>query len=505
MAWRSILSREYDLPERVLIFDTTLRDGEQTPGVALTSRDKVEIAKALDELGVDVVEAGFPIVSKGEKEAVKSITRENLNADVCVLARANQLDIDEAVECEVDWVHVFIAASDIHLKHKLKMSREEVVERAVRMVEYAKDHGVTVHFSAEDATRADLNYLIELYKSVEDAGADSLDIPDTVGFAVPSVMKKIVSAVKNNTRIPVSVHCHDDMGLAVANSLAGVEAGAEIVHATVNGIGERAGNASLEELAVALKVLYGIETGIRFERIYEVSRLVEKLTGVMVPKNKAVVGDNAFSHESGIHVHGVIMSPETYEPIDPAVIGRRRRIVVGKHSGRHSIVELAKQFGIRLTDEQVEKVLEKIKGMGDLGRKLSESEFLQIVREVVGPIEQQREKVSVGEVYVTSTWERAVAMVTLGYGGGVHVFTGLGRNSIEALLDVSKQVIDKFSSCTIHDYKIWSPPYPRSWSEAEVVLSVDGLSFIGRGIHSDPSMAFVHAFINALNQVIEEV
>ncbi|MEM2819545.1 MAG: 2-isopropylmalate synthase, partial [Nitrososphaerota archaeon] len=364
MAWRSVISREYILPERVAIFDTTLRDGEQTPGVALTTDAKIEIAKALDDLGVDVIELGFPTVSKGEEEAIKKITRENLNSKTCVLARANKLDVDKAIECDVDWIHIFIATSDIHLKYKLRMSREEVIEKAVKIIEYARDHDVVVHFSAEDATRTDLDYLIRIFKAVEEAGANSIDIPDTVGFAVPSAIKIIVSTVKKNIGIPIAIHCHDDMGLAVANSLTAVESGAEIIHATVNGIGERAGNTSLEEVAVALHTLYGIRTNIKLEKIYEVSRLVEKLTGIIVPKNKAIVGENAFSHESGIHVHGVISSPQTYEPIEPEKVGRRRKIILGKHSGKHSVVELARRFGVELTDAQAEEVLREIKHRG---------------------------------------------------------------------------------------------------------------------------------------------
>ncbi|MCS7126043.1 MAG: 2-isopropylmalate synthase [Aigarchaeota archaeon] len=504
MAWRSLISREYILPEQVKIFDTTLRDGEQTPGVALRVDDKVEIAKALDELGVDIIEAGFPMVSKGEAEAIKKISKENLNAKVCVLARANSLDIDKAVECEVDWVHVFIATSDIHLKHKLRISREEAIRRAVKMVEYAKDHGLIVHFSAEDATRTELNYLVQVFKSVEEAGADSIDIPDTVGFATPTAMRIIVSTVKNNLKIPVAVHCHDDMGLAVANSLTGVEAGAEIIHATINGLGERAGNASLEEIVVALHTLYGIKTGVKLEKIYGVSRIVEKLTGVIVPKNKAIVGDNAFSHESGIHVHGVIMSPETYEPIDPASVGRKRKIIIGKHSGKHSIIELARQFGVRLRDDHVEEVLEEIKSRGDMGYKISESEFLNILREVVGSSGQDRERITIKEVIVNSSLDKTLAILHLNYRGKDYVFAGFGKNNIEALINIYQEVMNKFSKCSLSDYKIWISPYSRTWSESEIILSTEKGEYTGRGVHTDPSIAFVHAFINALNQVFEE-
>lgn len=504
MAWRSVISRDYILPERVQIFDTTLRDGEQTPGVALTKNAKIEIARALDELGVDIIEAGFPTVSKGEEEAIKEITRERLNSKICVLARANKLDIDKAIECEVDWVHIFIATSDIHLKHKLKMTREEVIEKATRMVEYAKDHGLTVHFSAEDSTRTDLEYLVTVFKEVEKAGADSIDIPDTVGFAIPPAIKMIVSTVKNNVKIPVAVHCHDDMGLAVANSLAAVEAGAEMIHATINGLGERAGNASLEEIVVALHTLYGIQTNVKLEKIYGVSRLVEKLTGVIVPKNKAIVGENAFSHESGIHVHGVLSSPQTYEPIEPETVGRKRKIILGKHSGKHSVEKLARQFGVRLSEEQIDQVLKEIKMRGDLGHKINENIFLEILKNVVNLSNVDR-KAAIQEVFLHTLRDRTIALIHLDVLGEDYVLAGCGRNDIDALVNIYEECSNKFSKFKISDYRIWLPPNPKMFSESEITLSRNNNDeVIGRGVHNSHSIAFVQAFVNALNQLLEE-
>ncbi|MCL7403122.1 MAG: 2-isopropylmalate synthase [Thaumarchaeota archaeon] len=504
MAWRSIISREYILPERVQIFDTTLRDGEQTPGVALTKDNKIEIAKALDELGVDVIELGFPIVSKGEEEAIKEIVKENLRSKTCVLARANKLDIDKAIECEADWVHIFIATSDIHLKHKLKMSREEVIEKATRMVEYAKDHNVTIHFSAEDATRTDLDYLVRVFKAVEEVGADSIDIPDTVGFAVPSIIRMIVSTVKKSLEVPIAIHCHDDMGLAVANSLTAVESGAEIIHATINGIGERAGNASLEEIVVALHTLYGVKTNVKLEKIYGVSRLVEKLTGIIVPKNKAIVGENAFSHESGIHVHGVISSPQTYEPIEPERVGRKRKIILGKHSGKHSVMELARQFGVRLNDDQAETILREIKNIGDLGHKINEIQFLEMLVGVTDRCNINKKAV-IKDICLHSTETGTTALLHLNILGEDYVLTGFGRNEIEALTNIYYTSLERTYRSSLSDYRVWLAPIMKLVSESEVILCTNNNDeIVGRGIHHSHSIAFAQALINALNQLLEK-
>lgn len=503
MAWRSWLSQEYRLPVRVSIFDTTLRDGEQTPGVALTAEAKLEIAKALDELGVDVIEAGFPMVSEGEAQAVKLIAKEGLNAKICALARTSARDIDAALSAEVDWIHIFIATSDIHLKHKLQMTREQVLEFASAMTEYAKDHGLVVHFSAEDATRTELDFLLEVFKTVEEAGADSIDIPDTTGFAVPTVMRRIVSAVKKAVKIPVAVHCHDDMGLAVANSLAGVEVGAEIIHATINGLGERAGNTSLEELVVALHTLYGVETGIRLEKIYAVSRLVEKLTGIIVPKNKAVVGDNAFSHESGIHVHGILGSPQTYEPIMPETVGRERKIILGKHSGRHSVEALAKQYGLTLTENRVKDILLEVKRAGDAGGKISDAEFLEIIRKVAGEVFEHR-PLSLIEASFMGSPQGFSAILSIKYRGEHLSFGGYGRNEVEAAVSACLDMLSQLNFGNILDYKIWPTYYFTGFSEAEAVLETGGRRVTGKGVHPDPAVAVIHAVVNALNQVLVE-
>jgi Isopropylmalate/homocitrate/citramalate synthases len=303
------------MSRRVYVFDTTLRDGEQTPGVSLSIDDKFEIAKALDALGVDIIEAGFPAASEGEFNAVRRIANAGLKAKVAALARLNPSDIETALSTGIKRIHVFIATSDIHLQYKLKKSRQEVLQIIKENISYLKDKGVEIEYSAEDATRTEKEFLLQAFSKAAESGASVLDIADTVGIASPSLIKELVTAVKKE--IPdkrVSVHVHNDLGLATANTLAAIEAGADQFHGTVNGIGERAGNVSIEEVVVALKVLYNIETGITLERIYETSKLIEKLTGIRIAKNKPIVGENAFGHESGIHTHGILNNPRTYEP-----------------------------------------------------------------------------------------------------------------------------------------------------------------------------------------------
>ncbi len=343
------------------------------------------IALKLQELGVDSIEAGFPIVSDGEFRAVKMIAREVTDSEVIVLARARREDIGRAIDADVKAVHTFIATSEIHMKYKLRMSGDEVIEAAVDAVEYAKAHGLTVEFSAEDATRSRPEFLVKVFQSVVDAGADRLDIADTVGVMWPSKMAWLVRYVRSNVRgnYILSVHCHDDFGMAVANSVAAVEAGAEQVHGTINGVGERAGNAALEEVAAAVKFLLGFETRIRFEKIKEASDLVSKLFGIPVPPNKAIVGINAFSHESGIHVHGIINNPLTYEPISPELVGMRRRIVVGKHSGKHAVEHILRSMGIEPTRDVVDAVLARVKELGDMGVRITENDLRLIINEVI--------------------------------------------------------------------------------------------------------------------------
>ena len=370
----------------VRLLDTTLRDGEQMPGISLTPQQKLEIALALAELGVDSIEAGFPITSRGEFEAVKTIAREVRGTEVIALARAEKADIDKVIEAEVPAVHTFIATSDLHMKYKLRMSPGQVIEKAVWAVEYAKSHGLVVEFSAEDATRSNLWFLIKVFQAVVEAGADRIDIPDTVGVAYPSYMSSLVSYVRSSVKgsYILSVHCHNDFGMAVANSVTAIESGADQAHVTVLGVGERAGNAALEEVASALAFLYGYKVKIDFSKINKVAKLVAQHFGLQIPPNKAIVGANAFSHESGIHVHGVLNHPLTYEPIDPSIVGAERRIVVGKHSGKHAIMYVIKQLGYEPREDVVMRLLNKVKDLADRGIRVNQNLLIKLVKEEYG-------------------------------------------------------------------------------------------------------------------------
>ena len=364
----------FSTTKKIRIFDTTLRDGEQAPGIDLTIDQKILIANKLVELGVDVIEAGFPASSEGEFIATKRIFEEvGDKVEVIGLSRANKNDIDKTISTGISSIHLFIATSKLHMKYKLKMSKEEVLNRIYESVRYAKDHGMIVEFSPEDATRTDEDFLFTAIRTVLDAGADRINIPDTVGILQPfkyyELIRKIVKFVGEN--IIVSVHCHNDFGLATANSLAGVQAGARQVHVTVNGIGERAGNASLEEVVMGIKKLLNYEVNVKTWKLYETSRLLAELTGIPVPYFKAIVGDNAFGHEAGIHVHGVIENPFTYEPISPEEVGNFRRIALGKHSGIHGLKKLLSEQGINLSDDQLRIVLNEVKKLAESGHKVT--------------------------------------------------------------------------------------------------------------------------------------
>jgi 2-isopropylmalate synthase len=355
------------------------------PGVALSVDEKMEIALALDEAGVDMIEAGFAAVSRDEHIAVRQIAKEVSRAEVVSLARMMKSDVDAAVSADVDVVHVFIATSDIHLKYKLGISREEALRRIGEVVEYAKSHGVRVLFSAEDATRSDLSFLAEAYKTAIEAGADEINVPDTVGVMTPSRMAYLIRYLRERLPpVPMHVHCHDDFGMAVANTIAAVENGADVAQVVVNNFGERAGNAALEEVVAAVHYLLGMRTNVRLEKLYELSQLVSKLFGVAVPPNKAVVGENAFSHEAGIHVHGVLNNPFTYEPMRPEDVGNRRRIVLGKHSGRHAVEWALKNIGVEPREELVNYVMETVKSLAVKKVKIDENVLREIIRAYKG-------------------------------------------------------------------------------------------------------------------------
>lgn len=374
-------------PKKITIYDTTLRDGEQTPDVCLNKQEKLEIAKKLDELKIHQIEAGFPIVSNHEKNSVKAIANENLNADIISLARTKKEDIDTALDCDVDGVITFMATSDLHLEHKLKLSREQALNVCMNSIEYAKDHGLFVAFSAEDATRTDLDFLKRIYKKAEEFGADRVHIADTVGAISPQGMDFLIKELKKTINTQIAMHCHDDFGMALSNSIAGLLAGGSAVSTTVNGIGERAGNASLEELIMNLKIIYGVDLRFKIKHIQELSNLVEKYTKIKIPSNKSIVGRNIFRHESGIHVDAVIEEPLTYEPFLPEMTGQNRQLVLGKHSGCRAVKAKLDECGLEVTKDELCKIVEEVKKSREEGTYINDKVFTDIVKTVRGPFD----------------------------------------------------------------------------------------------------------------------
>ena len=370
------------LPGQIVFWDETLRDGEQTPGVAFTPEEKLTIATLLDEMGVPLIDVGIPVVSPEEARGVRLVAEAGLDASIMAASRAVRKDVESCVDAGVDEIALFIACSDLHLKYKLNMTREQVKEAAVRETEYAKGHGLKVSFVTEDTFRADLDYVAELYGAALEAGATRAVICDTVGVMTPVGIRWFFEQVRE--RLPpvqLSFHGHNDFGLGVANSLAALESGVEVPHTCVNGLGERSGNASFEELVMALEALYGYRTGIEVSRMYEVSRLVEKLSGIPVGVNKPVVGYNAFSHESGIHADGVIKHTATYEPIQPERIGRTRQFIYGKHTGSSSVAEKLKGSGVEATKDQVAALVQLIKEFSESKSKVDHQAFIELFRE----------------------------------------------------------------------------------------------------------------------------
>ena len=380
--------------EIVQIFDTTLRDGEQSPGFSMNREEKLRLARQLEQLGVDVIEAGFPIASPGDLEAVRAVAGEIRTCRVAALARARQEDVEAALRAlepaTKPRLHIFLATSDLHLKHKLRITRHEAQSQISRMVRFGRKHCDQVEFSAEDASRSDIDYLCDVMEAAAEAGATILNLPDTVGYSTPDEYAEIFRRVRvrlaSYPTLTYSAHCHNDLGLAVANSLAAVTAGARQVECTINGIGERAGNASLEEIAVALHVRqgrYGAATNIALEKIYSTSRLLTAITGVSVPPNKAVVGANAFAHEAGIHQDGILKNPLTYEIILPEKVGVPcRRLVLGKHSGRNALRARLEELGYRTNEIELAECYRLATACADAAKQVTDRDLLSIIHKV---------------------------------------------------------------------------------------------------------------------------
>ena len=489
----------------IRIFDTTLRDGEQSPGVSLTVEDKIEIAKQLSLLGVDAIEAGFPSSSEGEKKVIKDIVKAGWETEICGLSRANRNDIDAAIECEVDTVHVFIPTSPVQMKYAVNMTPEQVLSAAVDSVEYVKKHGLICEFSPMDATRSELPYLKKVCKAAQEAGMDRLNVPDTVGIMIPKTMAKLIEELKTVVTVPISVHCHDDFGMAVANSLAAVEAGASQVHCTINGLGERAGNASLEEIVMALHMLYKRKTSVNTRLLYSTSRMVATLTGLSVQANKAIVGENAFAHESGIHTRGITEKPLTFEPIKPELVGRTRKLVAGKLAGTRGIKAELDEIGIHPSEEQLKEIVQRVKALGDKGKMVTDADLIALTSSVMGEVLGEEKIVDLCDLAVmTGVKVIPTASVRLVLDGKEYVAAETGVGPVDAVLKSIQKLTSSLANIRLNEYRLEAIT-GGSNAVAEVVIKVEdekGNIVSARAAREDIVMASVEAMINGINKCL---
>ncbi len=499
------------MTELVRIFDTTLRDGEQSPGCSMNLSEKLALARQLERLGVDVIEAGFPIASEGDFESVKAIADQVRGTSICGLARTGQEDVaraGQALETAASpRIHTFIATSDIHLEHKLRMSREEVLAEVDRAVRQARGYCDDVEFSAEDATRSDWDYLVEVFRVAVEAGARTLNVPDTVGYTQPEEYARLIAHLRE--RVPgaddciFSVHCHNDLGLAVSNSLAAVLAGARQVECTVNGIGERAGNTALEEVVMAIKtrpdVFAGLDTAIVATEIYPSSRLLASTIGVPVQPNKAIVGSNAFAHEAGIHQDGVLKAAITYEIMTPQSIGRAsNELVLGKHSGRHAFRERLQELGFELEGEAFQEAFRRFKDLADAKKSIFNEDLEAIAQDAVVRTDERFE---VTEVSVLSgTFAKPTATVELTVDGEAKKATALGIGPVDAIFKAIAELTETKSELErFHVNGITGGM--DALGEVSVTVTEGGRRVIGNGAHPDIIVASAKAYVHALNKL----
>lgn len=498
--------------EKLVIFDTTLRDGEQSPGASMNLAEKLQVAHALCDLGVDVIEAGFPIASPGDFEATQAIAQQVEGPIICGLARCNPLDIDRAGEAlrgaSRSRIHVFLATSAIHREFKLKMAKEEIIRRAVEGVKRARGHCEDIEFSPEDAARTELEFLAEVVERVIEAGATTINIPDTVGYAVPSQYAGAIAYLKRHVRgidrVILSVHCHDDLGMAVANSLAAVQEGARQVECTINGIGERAGNCALEELVMAIQTrsdYFQLTTGINTRKLCPTSRLVSHVTGLQVQRNKAIVGQNAFAHESGIHQDGMLKERSTYEIMNPEDVGlTQTELVLGKHSGRAALRQRVQDLGYYLSDDQMLKVFESFKILADKKKQVYDADIEALAESQIhsGPSCWTLEAVAcnAGSATIPS------AVVCLWHQEGtIHREASLGDGPIDAVFKAIERITG--IDVEVKDYRVRSVTVGEdAQGEAQIEVEHQGRVYNGRGVSTDIIEASALAFLQVINRIV---
>jgi 2-isopropylmalate synthase len=493
------------MPKKVKVFDTTLRDGEQTPGVNYSAEDKMKIAEALSRMGVAYVEAGFPVSSEGAFKAVCAVAKMGLKSKVVGLARCVDKDVDAAIDAGVDMVHIFIGTSPTHRQYKLDMSKEQVMDAARHSIEYAQKRGAKVHFSPEDACRTEYDYLTEVCRMADSMKVEHINIPDTVGVMSPQAMAWLIGALRSEIKTPLAVHCHNDFGMATANTISAITAGATIPHVTINGMGERAGNTSLEQVVMGCKLIYGIESGIRTERIWETSRLVERLSGVKVMPNFPIVGGNAFAHESGIHVHGILKKAATYEAIRPEMVGAKRKIVIGKLIGTAGVMDRLKAAGMRVSEAQARDITAKVKDLADKGKRVTEEDLLAIAEDMLGKGSKRERIVELKDMTLHSELGgKPTASVALIVRGKERYARESGVGPVDATLGAIRAALgDK--DIQLDEYHLDAiSGGSNALADVSIRVSKNGKSTMARGVHEDVVMASVLAFINGVNRIMRK-
>jgi len=487
----------------IKILDTTLRDGEQTPGVSLTPEDKLEIARALDDFGVDVIEAGSAVTSPGEQEGIRQIANEGLKAEISSYARILQSDIDTAIKCDVDSIFLVAPTSRLHIKYKLGITRNELLEKTLGCIDYCKDHGLMVDLCTEDGSRTESDFLVKLMKEATGHKIDRYTIADTVGMATSEGIYDLFSNLSNSARITLGVHCHDDLGLATANTISAVRAGASMVNVTVNGLGERAGNAPLEEVIMALKKSYGYKFKVKTDKISRLSDMVERLCRIPVAPNKAIVGENAFTHEAGIHVDGILKKSETYEAIKPESVGAKRRFVLGKHVGMKSVRKMLDEQQIKVNDKQIGEIFRHIKFMGDKGKKVTNVDLEAIANSVLGV--EVRKAIELEElVAVAGNKFTPTASVKLRINGREVTESSTGTGPVDAAIkaiehatrdvpfELTEYHVDSISGGTDAVVQVM------------VKLKSKGKIITAQGAGADIVLASVDALVNGINLIMKK-
>lgn len=487
----------------IKVLDTTLRDGEQTPGVSLTPLEKLRIATKLDEIGIDFIEAGSAITSEGERESIKQITKQNFNAEILSFSRPLTVDIDYCIECDVDAVNLVVPTSDLHISDKLNITKDELMDLSVSAIDYCKDHGLIVELSAEDASRSDFNFLKTVFLNAIDHDVDRICVCDTVGILTPDSSFELFSKL-NDLPCLIACHCHNDFGLAVANTLSAIKGGASEIHTTINGIGERAGNTSFEECVVSIDRLFpDFSTNVKINEIYDISKLVARSTGVYIQPNKAIVGENAFAHESGIHSDGIIKNSATYEAITPELVGRKRKFIIGKHMGTHGLDSRLKEIGLNVNESQLKQICDDIKELADKGKTVTDVD-LQVIADNVLEINQE-DRIKLNELTIVSGNKvMPTASVKISIDGEEILNAGVGLGPVDAAINAVKS-LDIFKDVDLIEYHVDSiTGGTDAFIDVIIKLQKEDKVVSARGTEADIINASVKAYIAGVNRLLSD-